>query len=255
MPITGPAASATVVRPRSATRSRGPKRVYFAGDTDLFPGMRDLGAAGLDVALVPIWGWGAKLGSGHLDPVRAAESLALLKPRVAIPIHWGTFFAMKLRRFRYAAIAEPARAFVRAAGERAPEVDVRVLAPAVRHIRLRPLRPCENGSLGSSAMADRPPEGPRRSEQTRSILLGALILLAILFALLNLDKVEVDLIFGSPRIPLIIVIVGLLRRRRGDRPALPPPPPPQSLKARGRIAGGPVGIMPTRRAEASVPRS
>lgn len=59
-------------------------------------------------------------------------------------------------------------------------------------------------------MADRPPEGPRRSEQTRSILLGALILLAILFALLNLDKVEVDLIFGSPRIPLIIVIVGLL---------------------------------------------
>ena len=108
---------------------KGTKRVYFAGDTDLFPGMRDLGAAGLDVALVPIWGWGAKLGSGHLDPVRAAESLALLKPRVAIPIHWGTFFAMKLRRFRYDAIAEPARAFVRAAGERAPEVDVRVLAP------------------------------------------------------------------------------------------------------------------------------
>jgi uncharacterized integral membrane protein len=59
-------------------------------------------------------------------------------------------------------------------------------------------------------MADRPPDAPRRTEQTRSILLGALILLAILFALLNLDKVEVDLIFGSPRIPLIIVIVGLL---------------------------------------------
>jgi uncharacterized integral membrane protein len=59
-------------------------------------------------------------------------------------------------------------------------------------------------------MAERPPEAPRRSEQTRSIVLGALILLAILFAILNLNKVDVDLIFGSPRIPLIIVIVGCL---------------------------------------------
>ena len=59
-------------------------------------------------------------------------------------------------------------------------------------------------------MADRPPDSPRRSEQTRSILLGALIVLALLFALLNLDKVDVDLIVGSPRIPLIIVIVGCL---------------------------------------------
>jgi L-ascorbate metabolism protein UlaG (beta-lactamase superfamily) len=108
---------------------RGTKRVYFAGDTDLFPGMRDLGAGGLDVALVPIWGWGGKLGSGHLDPGRAAEALTLLKPRVAIPIHWGTFFGMRFRRFRYDAIAEPAQAFVRAARQRAPQVDVRVLAP------------------------------------------------------------------------------------------------------------------------------
>jgi L-ascorbate metabolism protein UlaG (beta-lactamase superfamily) len=107
----------------------GTKRAYFAGDTGLFPGMRDLGAGGLDVALLPIWGWGARLASGHLDPDSAAEALTLLKPRVAVPIHWGTFFTMRFRRFRYEMLTEPAQAFVRAASERAPEVDVRVLAP------------------------------------------------------------------------------------------------------------------------------
>jgi uncharacterized integral membrane protein len=59
-------------------------------------------------------------------------------------------------------------------------------------------------------MADRPPDAPRHTDQTRSILLGALVLLAIILALINLDKVEIDLIFGSPRIPLVILIVGCL---------------------------------------------
>ena len=62
--------------------------VYFAGDTDLFPEMERLGR--LDVALLPVAGWGPKLGPGHMDAVRAAEAIALLRPRVAIPIHWGT---------------------------------------------------------------------------------------------------------------------------------------------------------------------
>ena len=39
----------------------GSRRVYFAGDTDLHPSMADL-APGLDVALLPIWGWGPSLG-------------------------------------------------------------------------------------------------------------------------------------------------------------------------------------------------
>jgi L-ascorbate metabolism protein UlaG (beta-lactamase superfamily) len=107
----------------------GTKRVYFAGDTDVFPGMRDLGASGLDVALLPVWGWGTKLRSGHLDPGRAAEALTLLRPRVAIPIHWGTFYVMGLRRPRPAPAIEPSREFAREAARRAPGVDVRVLAP------------------------------------------------------------------------------------------------------------------------------
>jgi len=60
---------------------------YFAGDTDLFDGMRDL-AGDLDVALLPVAGWGRTLGPGHLDPARAAQAVGLLAPSVAVPIHW-----------------------------------------------------------------------------------------------------------------------------------------------------------------------
>src|SRR5262249_29791119 len=52
----------------------GTESVYFAGDTDLFDGMAGL-VPELDVALIPIWGWGPSLGPGHLDPERAAEAV------------------------------------------------------------------------------------------------------------------------------------------------------------------------------------
>jgi L-ascorbate metabolism protein UlaG (beta-lactamase superfamily) len=105
----------------------GRRRVYFAGDTDLFAGMSDL-APELSLALLPVWGWGPRVGPGHLDPRRAAEALRLLGPRVAIPIHWGTFAALWTRAAPGAS-AEPALAFRRHAREVAPAVDVRVLAP------------------------------------------------------------------------------------------------------------------------------
>ena len=65
--------------------------VYAAGDTDEFPGMADLGDDGIDVALVPVWGWGPTLGPGHLDPAGAAAAVQLLRPQVAVPVHWGTY--------------------------------------------------------------------------------------------------------------------------------------------------------------------
>ena len=49
----------------------GQRRVYFAGDTDVFPGMAEL-AGSLDLALLPVWGWGPTLGSGHMDPDHVA---------------------------------------------------------------------------------------------------------------------------------------------------------------------------------------
>ena len=108
----------------------GTQSVYFAGDTDLFDGMTGL-VPGLDLALLPIWGWGPSLGRGaHLDPQTAADALALLRPRIAVPIHWGTYAPLhRGLRTAPAFLADPREAFVRAAAERAPGVEVRVLAP------------------------------------------------------------------------------------------------------------------------------
>lgn len=64
------------------------ERVYASGDTDLFDGMAGLPRP--DVALLPVWGWGPNLGPGHLDPDRAAEAVGILRPRVVVPVHWGT---------------------------------------------------------------------------------------------------------------------------------------------------------------------
>jgi len=106
----------------------GSSSVYFAGDTDLFEGMRELGP--VDVALLPIWGWGPGLGAGHLDPRRAAEAVALLRPRAVLPIHWGTYFPIHLGlRGRPRFLELPAAEFVAAVRETSPDVTVRVLRP------------------------------------------------------------------------------------------------------------------------------
>jgi L-ascorbate metabolism protein UlaG (beta-lactamase superfamily) len=109
---------------------RGSCSLYFAGDTDLFPEMADI-AAQLDVALLPVSGWGPTLGPGHLDPRRAAQAAALLTPRVAIPIHWGTL-GLPLGFARPADPERPARDFETHVARLAPEVEVRVLAPGER---------------------------------------------------------------------------------------------------------------------------
>jgi L-ascorbate metabolism protein UlaG (beta-lactamase superfamily) len=101
--------------------------VYFAGDTDIFPEMAELG--GLDVALLPVAGWGPRLPEGdHMNPRRAAEALRMLKPRVAIPIHWGTYTPLWVRG-GYSANQAAGREFQRHAAAMAPEVIVQVLAP------------------------------------------------------------------------------------------------------------------------------
>jgi len=106
----------------------GSRTVYFAGDTDLFEGMENL-APGLDLALLPVWGWGPTLGAGHLDPEGAARAAALLSPRLAVPIHWGTLYPLGLARLRPGRLRLPATEFVARARELAPQVETRVLSP------------------------------------------------------------------------------------------------------------------------------
>jgi L-ascorbate metabolism protein UlaG (beta-lactamase superfamily) len=108
----------------------GPPSAYFAGDTDLFEEMADL-HDDVDVALLPVWGWGRRLGPGHLDPERAARAAAMIEPRVAIPIHWGTY-ALGLPSQRPSDSGLPARKFAELTHRLAPSVDVRVLEPGER---------------------------------------------------------------------------------------------------------------------------
>ena len=113
----------------------GTASVYFAGDTDLFPGMREL--AGIDTALLPVWGWGPKTGPGHMDPERAARAAELLSPRAVIPVHWGTYASPGVWWREDPEL--PAREFARLAALHAPGVAVQVLSPG----RSAPLRPAE----------------------------------------------------------------------------------------------------------------
>jgi len=105
----------------------GTKRIYFAGDTDLFDELAEL--APLDLALLPVSGWGPRLPPGHLDPKRAAEALRLLEPRIAVPIHWGTYSTITSRPRTADAERAPADEFAREAAELAPGVEVKVLDP------------------------------------------------------------------------------------------------------------------------------
>ncbi len=100
---------------------RGSSTVWFAGDTGLFPELTAIGAVGIDLALLPVWGWGPRLGPGHLGPESAAEAARRLRPRLAVPVHWGTYAS----RGGDASDA-PARRFAAAC---AGDVAVQVLAP------------------------------------------------------------------------------------------------------------------------------
>jgi len=108
----------------------GSRSVYFAGDTGLMPDMGRVVGGAIDAALLPIWGWGPNLGPGHLDPLTAARALGELNPRVAVPIHWGTYAPLWVsRRYPPAFLTRPAHDFARHAERLAPGVGVRMLRP------------------------------------------------------------------------------------------------------------------------------
>jgi L-ascorbate metabolism protein UlaG (beta-lactamase superfamily) len=107
---------------------RGPRTIYVAGDTGLFQGMADLAPA-LDVACLPIDGWGPRLPDDHLSPLTAAKALTLLEPHIAVPIHWGSYYPPGLPEVWRGRKTLPPRAFARYAAHLAPQVEVRVIEP------------------------------------------------------------------------------------------------------------------------------
>ena len=83
------------------------KRLYHAGDTALFLDMQLIAKGGLDAALLPIG------DNFTMGPEDALDALDLLKPRLAVPMHYNT----------WPPIAQDPDAFATAAGERGHRVQ------------------------------------------------------------------------------------------------------------------------------------
>ncbi|MEV7288881.1 MBL fold metallo-hydrolase [Streptomyces sp. NPDC093252] len=109
----------------------GEARTYFAGDTGLFASMAEE-VGPVDVALLPVGGWGPYLGEEHLDAGRAAEALARLGAHSAVPVHYGTFWPIGMDAVRPHEFHAPGDEFVRLAAERAPGAAVHKLGHGER---------------------------------------------------------------------------------------------------------------------------
>lgn len=85
-----PAFHSCTSNPSGVVLSDGKVSVYHAGDTSLFGDMRLIGQLYKPrVALLPIGGFYT------MGPLEAAVATALIKPKVVIPHHYGTFDAIK----------------------------------------------------------------------------------------------------------------------------------------------------------------
>ena len=106
--------------------------VWVAGDTSLYDDMADLPALGgtdhVDLAFVPIGGWGPRLSPGHLGPEEAAEACSRARVRWVVPVHWGTFHPPTMKRWG-AWMDRPAVHFREALRRTAPECQVLELVP------------------------------------------------------------------------------------------------------------------------------
>ena len=69
------------------------QRVFFSGDSGPFDGFADVGAryGPFDLTLVKIGAYGPTWPEIHLTPEQAVSVHAMLRGRVLLPIHWGTF--------------------------------------------------------------------------------------------------------------------------------------------------------------------
>ena len=64
-------------------------KIYHAGDTDTIPEMADLASENIDLALLPV------SGTYTMDAREAAKAVEMIKPKKAMPIHWGKIIGSK----------------------------------------------------------------------------------------------------------------------------------------------------------------
>jgi len=72
----------------------GPRhRVYYSGDTALFPELAEIGArlGPFDATLIEIGAYDATWADYHLGPEQAVRAHQLVRGGLLVPVHWGTF--------------------------------------------------------------------------------------------------------------------------------------------------------------------
>ena len=110
---------------------RGPSGVvWLAGDTELFDSMEDLptmAGGPIDLALVPIGGWGPRLSPGHMGPEEAAVACGRIGARCAIPVHWRTLHVPAGRSWPRGWMEAGGPSFVAALANEAPRCAATVL--------------------------------------------------------------------------------------------------------------------------------
>lgn len=108
----------------------GSRSVYFAGDTGPDERLADLRGA-VDLALLPIGGWGLTLGPQHLDARQAAEVCVQMRPRAALPIHFGTLAVPSTRALRPLWARQRPDLFAATTRRIAPDTVPLLVAPGV----------------------------------------------------------------------------------------------------------------------------
>ncbi len=112
---------------------RSPEAViWFAGDTAAYPDLErldDLAGRPVDVALLPIHGWGPRLSAGHLDPAGAADVCRRLGVPYVVPIHHGTLHPLGFHLAPLTWMRRPLRTFRAEVAARSPATTVVDLTP------------------------------------------------------------------------------------------------------------------------------
>jgi L-ascorbate metabolism protein UlaG (beta-lactamase superfamily) len=100
----------------------GPKhRVFFSGDTGLFPGLREIGSrfGPFDATLIEVGQYHGAWPDWHIGPEQAVRAHQWLRGRVLLPVHWGKL------QLAYHGWTEPIERVITAARA----AQVRVIAP------------------------------------------------------------------------------------------------------------------------------
>jgi len=109
-------------------------RVYYSGDTGLFPGIKDIGdrLGPFDVTIVEAGAYGRFWPDWHLGPEQAVRAHQLVRGKVLLPAHWGLF------TLAYHAWSEPADRVLAAAAKSGVTAFVPMPGQSIEPLALPP---------------------------------------------------------------------------------------------------------------------